>query len=85
MKSIHVIVQSGTGLHARPASLLVSEAGKYESEITVEKDNVSVNAKSIFGILSLSAATGDAITIKADGPDENSAIEGIQKLFDDGL
>ena len=51
----------------------------------MEKDNVSVNAKCIFGILCLSAATGDAITIKADGPDENSAIEGIQKLFDEGL
>ncbi|MGX8797305.1 HPr family phosphocarrier protein [Fusibacter sp. JL298sf-3] len=85
MKSIEVTVQSGTGLHARPASLLVAEATKYESDITVNREGASANAKSIFGILSLSASTGDTITVIAEGNDETQAIEGIQKLFDEGL
>lgn len=85
MKSINAIVQSGTGLHARPASQLVAEAAKYESDINILKGEHAVNAKSIFGILSLSAETGDKVTVTAEGTDEDAAIAGIQKLFDEGL
>lgn len=85
MKSLNAIVQSGTGLHARPASQLVAEATKYESEINIAKGDNTANAKSIFGILSLSAETGDQVVITAEGSDEEAAILGIQKLFDEGL
>lgn len=85
MKTIKAVVQSGTGLHARPASQLVAEASKYESEIQIAKGETSVNAKSIFGILSLSAQTGDEVMISVEGSDEEAAITGIAKLFEEGL
>lgn len=85
MKSIQVKVNSETGLHARPASQLVSTASSFESEITISKDDVTASAKSIFGVLGLGVATGDSIEITFEGSDEDEALSSIQKLFDEGL
>ena len=71
-----VIVKNRTGLHARPAALFVQMANKYESEITIIKDDQKVNGKSIMGILMLAAEKGAKIIIEADGSDaEEAAIE----------
>lgn len=78
-------MKSATGLHARPASVLVGEASKFECEVIVDKGGTRVNAKSIFGILSLGAVTGDEILVSTEGVDEEKAIESMQKLFDEGL
>lgn len=85
MKTIEVIVQSETGLHARPASILVSEASKYSSEIKLIKNEKAVNGKSIMGVLSLAVTTGETLMITVDGQDEDHAIECLRALFDKGL
>jgi catabolite repression HPr-like protein len=63
-----------TGLQARPAALFVQEANRFSSEIFLERDGKKVNAKSIMGLMSLAISTGTAITLIADGSDEEEAI-----------
>jgi phosphocarrier protein len=73
------------GLHARPASLFAKTAEKFESEITVEKDGIEVDGKSILGLMMLVAEKGSEILIRADGPDEKEAIDALVKLVEDGF
>ncbi|MCL6516837.1 HPr family phosphocarrier protein [Alicyclobacillus sp.] len=75
------VVRLRTGLLARPAALFVQEANRYSSEIYVEKDGKSVNAKSIMGIMSLAIANGQEITLKAEGPDAEQAIAKLSEML----
>ena len=81
-----VILLNSTGLHARPASMLVKEAAKYTSEVQIIKDEKKYNPKSIISILSMGAMKGDHLTIRATGEDEERAAgelgEFIEKLTD---
>ncbi len=85
MKEFSVKINSATGLHARPASLFVSEASKFQSEIKLNKGDQSVNGKSIMGVLGLGVLTGDLVNITADGDDETDAIKALEALFEAGL
>ncbi|MFV9510618.1 HPr family phosphocarrier protein [Tepidibacillus sp. LV47] len=76
-----VIVKLKTGLRARPAALFVQEANRYSSEITVEREDKRVNAKSIMGIMSLAINNGAEITIIAEGSDEEQAVEKLTELL----
>jgi catabolite repression HPr-like protein len=76
-----VIVKNKTGLHARPAALFVQLANKYESEITIIKDDQKVNGKSIMGILMLAAEKGAKIIIEADGTDAEEAINDLSGVL----
>jgi len=71
------VVKSKSGLHARPAALLMKEAKKYVSDITVAKTGKSCSAKSIVSILSLGITCGETITITCSGPDEEDALSAI--------
>lgn len=80
IKNVVTIVNK-LGLHARPASLLVKTAGKFESDIKIEKDGIEVNGKSIMGVMMLAAEKGSQITIIADGIDEKEAIDSLVTLI----
>ena len=69
------------GLHARPAALFVQVANKFDSRITVKRDNEEVNGKSIMGILMLGAEKGSIIFIEAEGSDANLAIVELEKVI----
>ena len=73
------------GLHARAAAQLVKLANQFTSEIMIEKDGESVNAKSIMGILMLAAVCGSEITVNIEGPDEGKAMAAIGQMVDDGF
>jgi len=73
-------VKNKLGLHARPAALFVQAANKFDSRITVEKDNDKVNGKSIMGILTLGAERGSLIIIEAEGRDAEMAILELERL-----
>ncbi len=75
-------IQNRLGLHARAAALFVRTANLFNSEVTLEKDGVEVNGKSIMGIMMLAAAKGSDVVIRADGPDEIPAVEAIKNLID---
>ncbi|MBQ9079818.1 MAG: HPr family phosphocarrier protein [Clostridia bacterium] len=85
MVSRDVKITNNIGLHARPATFFVQKANCYRSVIKVEKDDRIVSAKSLLGILSLGIAKGMTITLRADGPDEADAVEGLATLIDQGL
>lgn len=82
MKEVKLVIKNETGLHARPAAMVVAEAGKYKCNLTIKKGEREVNIKSILGLLSLGASKGDEITLKADGEDEVQAAETISKLIE---
>lgn len=72
-----VEVKLKSGLQARPAALFVQEANRFSSEVFLEKDGKKVNAKSIMGLMSLAVNSGSAITISANGSDEEDAVEAL--------
>ncbi len=73
------------GLHARAAAQLVKLANQFTSEIMIEKDGESVNAKSIMGILMLAAVCGSKISVNIEGADAEEAMAAIEKMVDDGF
>ena len=79
MVSKDVQINFRTGSDARPIALIVQEASKYDSKIYLETDNKRVNVKSIMGMMSLVLKNGNKVSISADGPDEETAIEDIAK------
>jgi len=75
-------IRNRLGLHARAAALLVKTANRFVSEVTLEKDGLEVNGKSIMGILMLAASRGSKITLKVNGKDSAQAIQTLGKLFE---
>lgn len=73
------------GLHARAAALLVKAASRFSSEVTLYKEDVEVNGKSIMGILLLAAPKGSEILVTIDGGDEEQAMEEIGELIEGGF
>lgn len=74
-------VTDSTGIHARPATILVSNASKFNSEIKLEYKEKQVNLKSIMGVMSLGIPKDGVIKIIAEGTDENEAIEALETLL----
>lgn len=81
MASKSMTINIPKGLEARPVALLVQVASQYESSIYVEIQEKKVNAKSIMGMMSLGLAEGEKITIIANGPDEDAAVDAIDKYI----
>ena len=73
------------GLHARPAAKIVRLASQFDSDIEIAKDGLGVNGKSIMGVMMLAAECGSSITIRADGPDAERAVEALAKLVAGGF
>jgi phosphocarrier protein len=75
-------IKNRLGLHARAAALLVKTANRFVSEVSIEKDGLEVNGKSIMGILMLAASKGTKITLKVEGKDSVQAIQTLGKLIE---
>jgi len=73
------------GLHARPAARIVKLASTFTSEIELAKDGLDVNGKSIMGVIMLAAECGSSITIRADGPDAEQAVQALSELVASGF
>ena len=76
-----VTVQNRAGIHARPAAIIAQTSNKFESEIIISKDDVTVNAKSIMGVIAMGAGYNTQLTIQATGSDETEAISVLEELF----
>jgi len=68
------------GLHARPAAEMVKTASRFKSDITISRDDLEVNGKSIMGVMMLAAEYGATITLKASGPDADDALDALSAL-----
>ena len=82
MQTQDVTIKNRAGIHARPAALIVQTANEFDCDIFLEKDNNSINAKSIMGIITLGAGYNSTVNVKTEGDDEEAALEAIVKLFE---
>jgi len=73
------------GLHARPAAQLVKVASAFQSEIEIVKDGMSVNGKSIMGVMMLAAECGSSLVFRATGADEEAAVAALAALVARGF
>ena len=80
-KTIHI--QNSMGLHARPAARFVKIASKYPCHIEITKDDLTVDGKSILGVMSLAAEKGSVVTIRANGDKEQEAVESLIILLNE--
>ena len=81
MEKREFTITSETGIHARPATLLVQAASKFNSDINLEYNGKSVNLKSIMGVMSLGIPTQSEITITCEGEDEETAAATIEEIL----
>ena len=77
-----VRIANKNGLHARPAAEIVKLASRFQSEITMVRDDLEVNGKSIMGVMMLAAEYGAELLVRATGPDANEAVSAIAELVE---
>ena len=77
-----VVVKNGSGLHARPATLLVKKASSFKSDVSIEYNGKKANVKSLIGVLSLGVSKDANVKVIASGDDEALAAEEIAKLIE---
>ena len=82
-KTVKII--NDAGLHTRPAATIVKLAAKYKSEFYIIKDGISINGKSIIGVMTLAAEKGSSVVLSFDGEDEEDACKEIKDYFERGF
>ena len=80
-----VEIVNRAGMHARPAAEFVKTAGRFASDIRVEKDGLEVNGKSIMGVLMLAAERGSRLRLAAQGQDAEDAVNALSDLVRRGF
>ena len=81
MQSFTYVIRDKEGVHARPAGIIVEEAKKFNSKITVVSKGRSADLKRIFAIMGLCIKFGEEITVNIEGPDEVDALEKLKTVF----
>lgn len=81
MPEREVKILNKLGIHARPAAEIVKAAGKFKSSITIVRDDLEVNAKSIMGVMMLAAEHGATVTLRATGDDAEAAVESLAAVI----
>jgi phosphocarrier protein HPr len=85
MAELSVQVANRQGVHARPAAEIVKAASKFKSDVTIVRDDLEVNGKSIMGVMMLAAEQGASIVVRANGPDAAEAVGAIEELVARGF
>lgn len=85
MKSFEYTVKDPVGIHARPAGMLSREGKKYQSAITITKEGKSANILRLMALMSLGVKCGETVTVSVEGPDEDTAFDGIKAFFEANL
>lgn len=75
-----LVITNPTGLHCRPSASFVKLANKFQSDISVKKDNEAVDGKSILGLMMLAVDKGATINVSAEGPDAELALDALENL-----
>ena len=78
-RSVQVI--NTAGVHARPAAELVKTASRFKSDITIVREDLEVNGKSIMGVMMLAAECGSTLVLRASGPDESEALDALASVI----
>lgn len=81
MMEFSYTIKDPNGLHARPAGLLVQEAQKCQSKITLACGEKSADLKRLFAVMGMNVKCGADVTVRADGPDEAQAVQALEAFF----
>jgi phosphocarrier protein len=81
MPEREVKIVNKLGIHARPAAEIVKTAGRFRSSITIVRDDLEVNAKSIMGVMMLAAEFGATIVLRAVGEDAEAALDALSTVI----
>ena len=76
-----VIVRCESGLHNKQVTYFVQKANEFKSSVWLESENRRMNAKSLLGIMSLGIVTGAVVTLSADGPDAEDAVNALEAML----
>ncbi len=79
------VIKDSLGIHARPAGLVVAEAKKYQSSVTIEAKGKKADAKRIFAVMSLGVKCGDTVVVTCEGADSESALAGMKAVIESNL
>jgi phosphocarrier protein HPr len=82
-RSVQVVNEAG--IHARPAAEIVKTAARFKAEVTIARDDLEVNAKSIMGVMMLAAECGSTVLLKAEGEDADAALDAIAGVIAAGF
>ena len=85
MQKFSYVIKDEVGIHARPAGLLVKEAKKYESKITIVKGDKSADATKLMALMGLGVKCGDAVDVEIEGADEADTCEEMKAFFESNL
>ncbi|MBU5679835.1 MULTISPECIES: HPr family phosphocarrier protein [unclassified Blautia] len=85
MVSFTYVIKDKLGIHARPGLLLVQEAGKLTSNITINKGAKSGDAKRMFCVMNLAVKQGDQITVQVEGENEAADAEVMKNFLEHNL
>lgn len=85
MKEFTYVLKDENGIHARPAGLLVKEAAKFASKVTVQKGEKSADGKRLFALMGLGAKKGDELKILVEGADEEDAAAALESFLEGNL
>jgi len=78
-----IVITNKLGLHARPSAKVVQTATQFKSEISLCKGTMTINAKSMLGVMALAAEYGSELILKIEGEDEEEAAQALVQLFRD--
>ena len=78
-RSVQIVNRNG--LHARPAAEIVKTAARFSCDLTIAREDVEVNGKSIMGVMMLAAEYGSTVRLRADGPDADAALDALSTLI----
>ena len=85
MKEFSYVITDAEGIHARPAGQLVKLAAGFASDITLEKEGKTADAKRIFAVMGLAAKKGQTLTVRIQGPDEEQAAKTLETFLKDNM
>jgi len=85
MREFEYTIKDAVGIHARPAGMLVNCAKSFGSRVTLIKGEKSADASRLFAVMGLGVKYGDRITLRAEGADEDAAMEALKKFFEENL
>lgn len=85
MYSVSTVVKCASGLHNKQATYFIQKANDFRSSIWIEAEERKINAKSLLGVLSMAIVTGTEVTVSAEGPDEEEAVNTLVDMLQEDL
>ncbi len=85
MRTFEYTITDPYGIHARPAGMLVKEAARFKSDITLEKDGRRADAKRIFSVMGLAVKAAQTVRVNISGPDENEAAGAVRYFLENNM